>query len=228
MSSLYQKLLTAEEVCSDCGNTYGQYSVGCSSMWHGTCDVCGETKGVTEVRDYGYLTKGINELSPRRPAKPFSNLTENFTPERKAKIKEQSKQVAEYMKSQEPILTEGELDDCLLASYERGEITLKLTEEEVGFLNECLDTLQEFHPSLCSLPGEDEFTAEDVALFESIEKKITDLYGDHCVSYEMSPALKKFHELYGTYGTGNEEEQKKWEVFRDAFHAGADHAKETK
>jgi hypothetical protein len=205
MSSLYQKLASADLVCKDCGKKYGRYSVGCSSFWVGTCDVCGEEKSVTEVRDFGYLGKGLQEL--------------------RENIKEQSKQVAEYIKSQEPILTEGELDEALTASYERGEITLKLTEEEVGFLNECLDTIAEKHPSV-SGHNADELKTEDVRLFESIEKKITDLYDDYCVRYSLSPALKKFHELYGTFGTENEQEQAKWVVFRDAFHAGADYAKE--
>ena len=62
MSSLYHKLLTAETVCKDCGSKYGKYSVGCSSMWEGTCDVCDQTKPVTEVRDWGYLSKGLHEL----------------------------------------------------------------------------------------------------------------------------------------------------------------------
>ena len=53
----------AYQVCKDCGKKYGEYSVGCSSTWEGECDVCGETKGVTEKRDYGYLEKGIKELS---------------------------------------------------------------------------------------------------------------------------------------------------------------------
>jgi len=53
----------AYTVCKDCGAKYGEYSVGCSSVWEGECDVCGETKPVTEKRDYGYLEKGIAELS---------------------------------------------------------------------------------------------------------------------------------------------------------------------
>jgi hypothetical protein len=56
-------LKDAEVTCPDCGSKYGTYSVGCSSTWEGKCDVCGQTKGVTEVRDYGYLQKGIGELS---------------------------------------------------------------------------------------------------------------------------------------------------------------------
>lgn len=55
-------LRDAEVVCHDCGDKYGVYSVGCSSTWTGKCGVCGQTRGVTEVRDYGYLQKGINEL----------------------------------------------------------------------------------------------------------------------------------------------------------------------
>jgi len=47
--------------------------------------VCGETKGVTEVRDYGYLGKGLQEL--------------------RENIKEQSKEVANYMKETEDKVT---------------------------------------------------------------------------------------------------------------------------
>ena len=105
MTSLYQKLMSADQVCSDCGTKYGKYSVGCSSVWEGTCDVCGETKDVTEVRDYGYLAKGIAELNDKRPAEPFSNLTKDFTPERKERIKQQSKKVAEHMAELEDKVT---------------------------------------------------------------------------------------------------------------------------
>ena len=56
-------LKNAQVICHDCGDRYGVYSVGCSSTWESKCNVCGQTKGVTEVRDYGYLTKGIKELS---------------------------------------------------------------------------------------------------------------------------------------------------------------------
>jgi hypothetical protein len=205
MTSLYQKLVSADQVCNDCGTKYGKYSVGCSSVWEGTCDVCGETKGVTEVRDYGYLTKGINELKPRRPAEPFSNPTKDFTPERKAKIKEQSKEVASYI-----------MKTGLIASYEQGELTLKLTKDEVGFLNQCLDTIQENHPTLC--PGHTDEDFDDVPLFESVERKICDLYADECVTYELSPALKAYYEKYGEYGTGVY--ALRWEGFRDAFNAG--------
>ena len=189
--TLLNKLLSADVVCRDCGHKYGKYSVGCSSVWPGTCGVCGEAKPVTEVRDYGYLSKGINEL--------------------KGNIKEQSKEVADYMLSVGPIMNDDEMEDCLTASYEQGDITLKLAEDEVAFLNECLDIISEHHPGLIK-PD-----VVDVALFESIEKKVVDLYDDYCVKYELSPALKAYNAKYGTWGSENDEEVKRWEGFRDAF-----------
>lgn len=41
-------------ICMACGNKYGKYSVGCSSVWHGKCDYCGKYTTITESRDYGY------------------------------------------------------------------------------------------------------------------------------------------------------------------------------
>jgi hypothetical protein len=99
MTITYEKLSCAEVVCRDCGSRYGKYSVGCSSTWLGTCDVCDEHKPVTEVRDYGYLSKGLQEL--------------------RENIKEQSKEVAAYMKSQEPIMTDEELDKAMKETEEK-------------------------------------------------------------------------------------------------------------
>lgn len=59
---LIKKLQNAYQTCSDCGDKYGVYSVGCSSIWEGKCDVCGETKPVTEARDYAYFITGIRKL----------------------------------------------------------------------------------------------------------------------------------------------------------------------
>jgi hypothetical protein len=56
---ILKKLMNAGVTCHDCGKKYGEYSVGCSSTWEGKCDVCGETKGVTETRDYGYFAKTL-------------------------------------------------------------------------------------------------------------------------------------------------------------------------
>ena len=189
--NLINRLTNADVVCSDCGQKYGKYSVGCSSVWEGKCGVCGERKPITEVRDYGYLTKGINEL--------------------KGNIKEQSAKVADYMLSVGPIMTDVDLEGCLTASYEQGEITLKLTEEEVGFLHECLDTICENHPGIKNND------LVDVTLFEGIEKKISELYDDNCIKFELSPALKAYNEKYGTWGSEDDEEMKRWEGFRDAF-----------
>ena len=185
---LLTKLTQADICCHDCGKLYGKYSVGCSSTWVAQCDVCGETKGCTEVRDYGYLGKGISELQ--------------------GTIKEQSKKVANYMASVGPILNDDEFYDEVLVPpvYEQGEITMMLTEDEVGFLNQSLDVMA-FH----------DMDAAEVALFESLEKKITALYEDNCVKYGLSPAMKSYHEKYGTWGSGSPEEEKRWEGFRDAF-----------
>jgi hypothetical protein len=124
MKTLYEKLLTAEVVCRDCGSRYGKYSVGCSSCWEGTCDVCEkENVPVTEVRDCGYLTRGIHELKAQRPAEPFSELTKDFTPERKAKIKEQSAKVADYMLSVGPIMDDNVLEETLSKTKYRSSVT---------------------------------------------------------------------------------------------------------
>jgi hypothetical protein len=172
----------------DCGRKYGKYSVGCSSVWEGTCGVCGETKPITETRDYGYLSKGINEL--------------------KGNIKEQSKEVADYMLSVGPIMNDDELEDCLTASYEQGEITCKFTEDELTALAEVLNAHEEEHP-----PG---WNVD----YDSAFEKVMELYGDYCVKYELSPALKAYYAKYGTYGTENDIEMARWEGFRDAFVAG--------
>jgi hypothetical protein len=123
MTTLYEKLLTAEVVCRDCGDKYGKYSVGCSSTWGGTCDVCEQDKPVTEVRDWGYLGKGISELKAWRPVQPFSDLTKDFPPERKARIKEQSKILAEHLATLDPIMNDDELESTLSETKYRSSIT---------------------------------------------------------------------------------------------------------
>jgi ribosomal protein S27E len=60
--ALLKKLENAYTTCMDCGQTYGVYSVGCSSVWNGTCNVCGEEKRITETRDFGYFITGIRKL----------------------------------------------------------------------------------------------------------------------------------------------------------------------
>jgi hypothetical protein len=56
-------LKNADVVCKECGSKYGHYSVSCSSTWMGKCNVCGEERPVTEVRDWNYLKEGIVKLS---------------------------------------------------------------------------------------------------------------------------------------------------------------------
>lgn len=177
--TLLTKLLRADIVCKDCGTEYGKYSVGCSSTWMGTCDVCGEAKPVTEVRDYGYLSKGIRAE------------------------KEKSKEVADYMLSVGPVMNDEELEDELTPCYEQGDITCKFTEAEVNLLSTFIDLTSKDYS-----PGKD-------VVFDSLWEKITRLYDDYCVKFELSPAMKAYNAKYGTWGTG--EDQQRWEGFRDAF-----------
>ena len=60
--ALLKKLETAYNTCFDCGQTYGVYSVGCSSVYESKCDVCGEIKRITETRDFAYFITGIRKL----------------------------------------------------------------------------------------------------------------------------------------------------------------------
>ena len=60
--ALVKKLEKAYRTCFDCGTKYGVYSVGCSSVYEAVCDVCGETKRITEARDFAYFMTGIRKL----------------------------------------------------------------------------------------------------------------------------------------------------------------------
>lgn len=60
--ALIKKLKNAYVTCFDCGSKYGVYSVGCSSVWNGTCDVCGQETQITETRDFAYFVTGIRRL----------------------------------------------------------------------------------------------------------------------------------------------------------------------
>ena len=60
--ALLKKLENAYNTCFDCGDKYGVYSVGCSSIYESKCDVCGETKRITETRDFAYFITGIRKL----------------------------------------------------------------------------------------------------------------------------------------------------------------------
>jgi hypothetical protein len=237
---LIKKLENACVVCRDCGLKYGVYSVGCSSVWEGVCNVCDETKPITETRDYGYLVTGIRNLIKEDAERPEpkagdtwvrdgepTNLYlydgEEWKEVNKEKIKQQSKEVAKHMLTQEPIMTDEDLDRVMKPSYLQGKIECWFTEDEIGFLNECLDVICENHESLCA--GHNNEKPEDVALFESIEIKITELYQDHCVKCELSPAMKAYNAKYNTFGFDSELDTARWEGFRDAFTMSAEVAK---
>jgi hypothetical protein len=209
LPSLLEKLTQADICCRDCGEKYGTYSVGCSSTWTAKCPICGEVKGCTEVRDWGYLTKGINELW--RPAKPFSDLTEDFPPERKARIKEQSKTLAEHLATLDPIMNDDELEAALeenKPSYEQGEISCSFSEDEIAALKDMLEFVEEH----------EEYELDDPC--KAAINKVFDLYDDYCVKYTLAPAMKSYIAIHGAIPDDDE----KWVIFRDAFEAGLNHA----
>ena len=67
---LLHRLEQAYVCCKTCGQQYGVYSVGCSSSYMDTCQVCGEYKSVTETRDYAYLITGRRKLAALLEALP--------------------------------------------------------------------------------------------------------------------------------------------------------------
>lgn len=62
LKKLLKKLEKARVVCDGCGSTFGTPRADFSSWWLDTCDVCGSEEPVTEVRDYSYLKRGIDEV----------------------------------------------------------------------------------------------------------------------------------------------------------------------
>lgn len=176
--NLINRLTTADLICSDCGNKYGKYSVGCSSFHEGICDVCGKKAAITETRDFGYLQRGICA--------------------EKLKIKEQSKEVAEYIASAE------DYDEDQPASYEEGELTCKFTVDEVTALAEVLTAYEGENP-----PGKD-------TGFDSAFIKIMELYDDECIEYSLSPVTAAYYKKYGTYGLSLDEAQH-YQMFKENF-----------
>ena len=186
--NLINRLTTADLVCADCGLKYGKYSVGCSSMWEGMCGVCGETKSVTEVRDYGYLQRGICA--------------------EKLKLKEQSKAVTDYtavLNQADFIVTDPDNIDEL-ASYEIGGLCLQLTEEEATYLYNCLDLISSA-----------QIYEKDTEVFVSLETKIGELYCDYCIQYELDPVIKAYYEKYNSLGIANEAEVERYQKFKENY-----------
>jgi hypothetical protein len=61
-TKLARTLRNARWVCEPCGISYGDYRARSSTFHLGTCDVCkGQTVVLTEVRDFGYLRRGLLE-----------------------------------------------------------------------------------------------------------------------------------------------------------------------
>lgn len=62
-----QELLEkANWTCYDCGVEFGQRRT-LVSTWHvGECDVCGDEKPITEVRDFGYFQKTLGSSKGKR------------------------------------------------------------------------------------------------------------------------------------------------------------------
>ena len=117
------------------------------------------------------------------------------------------------MLTQEPIMTDDELDGVMMASYEEGELTCKFTEAELIALAEVLNAHEEEHPPGWNID------------YDSAFEKIMELYGDNCVKYELSPAMVAYNKKYGTFGFDNELDTARWEGFREAFTVNAEVAK---
>ena len=175
---LITKLRGAELVCSDCGELYGRYSVGCSTYHMGTCQVCGKAAAVTETRDFGYLQPGID--------------TE------KAKIRWGSKEVAEYIASAE------DYDEDQPASYEEGELTCKFTVDEVTALAEVLNAYEGENPPGENTDFDSAFM-KIMELYgdECVEYSLSPVtaayykkYGTYGLSVEEAQHYQKFKENY--------------------------------
>lgn len=48
-------------ICNDCGRKHGRRECGMATWSVDKCDVCGETKPVTQPRDFGGLREGWDE-----------------------------------------------------------------------------------------------------------------------------------------------------------------------
>jgi hypothetical protein len=53
------QLWNAAHVCSDCGRAWGSPLQGVCTCWEGACHLCGTVTGVSHVRNYGYLRRGL-------------------------------------------------------------------------------------------------------------------------------------------------------------------------
>ena len=120
---LIKKLEQACVVCRDCGNKYGVYSVGCSSTWEGKCGVCDQVKPVTETRDYGYLMTGIRKLLKEDIKEQSKNVAEYMFTQTQESEHDTRLEAAKHMLTKEPLMTDEDLDRVMNSSYKRGPMT---------------------------------------------------------------------------------------------------------
>ena len=71
------------------------YGIDCDVLTDALFDI------LNEERKDGRLLRSLCEVTPKRDARPFSDLTKDFTPERKSRIKEQSREVASHIRQNE-------------------------------------------------------------------------------------------------------------------------------
>jgi hypothetical protein len=55
------QLWNAAQVCDPCGRAWGSAPLNPEAItcWHATCHLCGLEQGVSHVRHYGYLRRGL-------------------------------------------------------------------------------------------------------------------------------------------------------------------------
>ena len=62
MEATLSQLQQARFVCRACGLTYGTVSRNVGTSFRSRCHVCGRTSQLRDVRDWGFLRKGIHQL----------------------------------------------------------------------------------------------------------------------------------------------------------------------
>jgi hypothetical protein len=53
------QLWSAAHVCDPCGRAWGMPLHGAHASWEAACHLCGAVTGVSHVRHYGYLRRGL-------------------------------------------------------------------------------------------------------------------------------------------------------------------------
>jgi hypothetical protein len=142
---LLKTLKNADVCCHDCGTKYGVYSVGCSSVWEGTCDVCKQVKPITETRDYAYLITGQRKLYQETMKTTTEALLETpkFSPEEKAikALKESfSDIISEYLTSSLDMKEVNYLDPEMFVNCFK-ECLMKELEWHVKNAEQCADAI---------------------------------------------------------------------------------------